>query len=56
MIPLETNQPCLLEPHWIVVAGGDYAPDDLVVCTKLDDPAQECAFYALFIATGEYPA
>lgn len=56
MITLETNQPCLLEPHWLVVTGGDFAPDELVTCKKTDDPSQECAMYALFISTGEYPA
>lgn len=56
MITLETHQQVLLEPHWIVLVGGNYAPDDLVECKKAEDYSQRCAFYALFIATGENPA
>lgn len=56
MITLETAQPCLTEPDWLVVVGGDYAPDALVECVRNSDAGQRCAFYALFIATGEYPA
>lgn len=55
MISLDTDQACLTEPDWFVVAGGDYAPDALVECWRMADPAQRCAFYALFIAAGEYP-
>lgn len=56
MVTLETSQSCLTEPDWLVIVGGDYAPDALVECFREVDPSQRCAFYALFIATGEYPA
>ena len=55
MITLETAQAALTEPDWLVITGGDYAPDALVECVRNIDPNQQCAFYALFIATGEYP-
>mgnify|MGYP001235086351 CR=1 FL=1 len=56
MITLEKDQPCLIEPDWLVVTGGDYAPDALVELYRAGDPTQTCALYALTIATGEYPA
>lgn len=55
MITLETAQPCLTEPDWLVVAGGEFPQDALVECMRLGDLNQRCAFYALFVATGEYP-
>lgn len=55
MIDLETGQIVLLDPEWVVIAGGSYAASDLVECVRLADPSQRVAFYALFIATGEYP-
>jgi hypothetical protein len=56
MITLETNQPALPMPDWLVVVGGDYEPDALVDLYHANDPTQTCALYALTIATGEYPA
>ena len=43
------------EPPWSVLEGGEYAADDLVTCYRIGDPTQQCAFYAIFITTGEYP-
>lgn len=43
------------EPQWSVLEGGEYAADDLVTCYRISDPTQQCAFYAIFITTGEYP-
>lgn len=55
MITLETAQPVLNAPEWLVIVGGDYPPDALVECSRVDDPAQKCAWYAITISTGEYP-
>jgi hypothetical protein len=55
MIELETGQPVLLESEWVVITGGTYAENDLVECVRVGDATQKCAFYALFIASGEYP-
>ena len=55
MITLETAQPVLNAPEWLVVAGGDYAPDALVECARDIDPTQRVAFHAITISSGEYP-
>lgn len=40
MTTLEKDQPCLTEPDWLVVAGGDYAPDALVEIYRASEPQQ----------------
>lgn len=55
MLELLSGQLVLNEPEWAVIAGGSYAETDLVECLRLSDPSQRVAFYALTIATGEYP-
>ena len=54
-VTLEAGQPLNTDPDWIVIEGGDYAPNALVDCRRASDPSQVVAYYALFILTGEYP-
>jgi len=55
MVTLAKNQIVLTDPEWKVVCAGDYEDDALVECVRISDLTQKCAFYAQFIATGEYP-
>ena len=55
MITLEEGQLLLTDEAWAVELGGEYEPNALVECIKVSDPSQKCAFYALYIASGEFP-
>lgn len=55
MITLTTGQKLLTDPEWEVLEGGDFEPDALVTVYRVADPIQQVAYYAQFIATGEYP-
>lgn len=55
MITLGTGQVLLTDESWAVLSGGEFPPDSLVECYRLNDPEQKTAYYAQFILTGEFP-
>lgn len=55
MISLDQEQPLFTDASYAVVASGDYAPDELVDCFRVNEPEQVVAFYAQFILDGTYP-
>lgn len=55
MFDLVTGQLVLNDPEWAVISSGTYAAADLVECVRLADTSQRVAFYAITVATGEYP-
>lgn len=56
MIALTTGQPVAGDNDYVVVAGGNYAPDELVDCHPIGRPEQTVAFLAQFCADGTYPS
>lgn len=55
MITLLADQPVAGQQEYAVLTAGDYAPEALVDCYSVLNPANRVAFYACFCADGTYP-
>lgn len=51
-IVLEDNEPMLVDPNWVVVKGGTYKPTDLVEVKSIHENKQVCAYFSLYVKTG----
>lgn len=55
MIHLDADQIVAGALEYRVLAGGDFAPHDQVVCYRAEVPAQEVRFFACFVSEGRQP-